>query len=217
MKKTTLVGILGLSIILIILASLISADSELPSVTKVEYNKMQNKTLKSVSDIEPSGIGVRNISIFFNKNISFEEKDIIIEKVNFTEGIEYRTRIYPGLIAYSSYTKEMIIQFETSEIMNTWVKVTLKENITDDEGNMLDGDAFGSGKNYIFNQSDLPTGDGTEGGDAVFYVGSLKGDMRGVGFTGFKPDGKINVWDINGFTSAYSTAINNNISLSSLP
>ena len=38
----------------------------------------------------------------------------------------------------------------------------------------------GSGRGYIFSAAaDLPTGDGTPGGDAVFYVGSLRADANG--------------------------------------
>ena len=38
----------------------------------------------------------------------------------------------------------------------------------------------GSGRGYLFDPSqDLRTGDGLAGGDAVFYVGSLRGDLSG--------------------------------------
>ena len=52
---------------------------------------------------------------------------------------------------------------------------------------------------------DLPTGDGTPGGDAIFYVGSLRGDFRGVGFGDQPPDGQITLGDIDGFTGAYQS------------
>ncbi|HUU93618.1 MAG TPA: GC-type dockerin domain-anchored protein, partial [Phycisphaerae bacterium] len=50
---------------------------------------------------------------------------------------------------------------------------------------------------------DLPSGDGVAGGAAVFYVGSLRGDMRGYGPGEIEPDGEITPWDITGFTQKY--------------
>ncbi|MFO8014285.1 MAG: GC-type dockerin domain-anchored protein, partial [Phycisphaerae bacterium] len=47
------------------------------------------------------------------------------------------------------------------------------------------------------------TGDGLAGGEAVFYVGSLRADMRGSSLFATAPDGVINSWDINGFLQKY--------------
>jgi hypothetical protein len=104
-------------------------------------------------------------------------------------------------------------------------------------GNPLDGDVpvTGSGLGYIADAAlDLPSGDGIPGGDAVFYVGSLRGDFngdgyvtaadkasflaawyaksldadfRGVGFGVRPPDGQITLGDIDGFTSVYLAAV----------
>ncbi|HUU89724.1 MAG TPA: GC-type dockerin domain-anchored protein, partial [Phycisphaerae bacterium] len=47
------------------------------------------------------------------------------------------------------------------------------------------------------------TGNGMAGGNAVFYVGSLRADMRGYGPGEEMPDGEITPWDITGFTQKY--------------
>jgi hypothetical protein len=133
--------------------------------------------------------------------------------------------------------------------VDIWVKVTLKGDgtLTDAEGQALDGEARadGSGRGYIYSAAlDLPTGDGTPGNDAVFYVGSLRGDFngdlsvgsddllgfrnawlansldadfRGVGFGPRPPDGRITIGDTDGFSSVYQTAIAQDIHLDPLP
>lgn len=96
----------------------------------------------------------------------------------------------------------------------------------------------------VTDADDLPTGDGVEGGDAVFYVGSLRGDtdldravaaadkaafmtkwaakdpdadFRGIGFGVRPPDGKITLGDIDGFTSVFLAAQAAGRSLATLP
>jgi hypothetical protein len=130
----------------------------------------------------------------------------------------------------------MMITLAGESVIDTWLKVTLiAAAVTGPMGSLLDGEppATGSGLGYIANAAvDLPTG-GAPGGDAVFYVGSLRGDFtgdgyvtaadkagfmaawnaksldadfRGVGFGVRPPDGKITLGDIEGFTTVYLAA-----------
>ncbi|MFO8011835.1 MAG: GC-type dockerin domain-anchored protein [Phycisphaerae bacterium] len=93
--------------------------------------------------------------------------------------------------------------------VDTWVKVTLSYgagHLADLDGHVLDGEpaADSSGLGYLYEAADdLPSGDGTAGGQAVFYVGSLRADMRGSDLFNTAPDGQVNSWDINGFLQRY--------------
>jgi hypothetical protein len=93
--------------------------------------------------------------------------------------------------------------------VDTWVKVTLSDaaaDLADLQGHALDGEPRldASGLGYLYDaDDDLPTGNGLEGGEAVFYVGSLRADMRGTGIFGVEPNGIIDSWDINGFLQKY--------------
>ena len=74
-------------------------------------------------------------------------------------------------------------------------------------GLALDGEprAGGSGQSYIYSAAlDLPTGDGTPGGDAVFYVGSLRGDYCGPNGAGSPPDGELTSNDVTEFHQKYA-------------
>jgi hypothetical protein len=124
-------------------------------------------------------------------------------------------------------------------VVDTCVKVTVKGDGTlcHSEGQALDGEPRqdGSGRPYIYSSTaDLPSGDGVAGGDAAFYVGSVRGDstgdgqvaeddmiasfekyaagdldadFRGVGFGESDPDGQITPSDIDGFCSTYDAAV----------
>jgi hypothetical protein len=60
-----------------------------------------------------------------------------------------------------------------------------------------------SGLGTIYDAADdLPTGDGLAGGEAVFYVGSLRGDVGGY-FYG-PPDGIVDYWDLLVYTNVYN-------------
>jgi len=142
----------------------------------------------------------------------------------------------------------MVITLPDGSALDTWVKVRLlgSGTLLDLTGLHLDGEpaATGNGRGYIYDAGDLPTGDGTEGGDAVFFVGSLRGDMdldramtaadkaafgtkwragnldadfRGVGFGPRPPDGRVTIGDINGFTSAYQAGLAAGRHLDELP
>jgi hypothetical protein len=105
----------------------------------------------------------------------------------------------------------MRISFAGGNIVDTWVKVTLKGSGTLQSvaGNRrLDGEpkAGGSGRSYLYDAAaDLPTGNGTQGGDAVFYIGSLQGDYASVGGAP-TPDRQITPEDIDGFMAKFQAA-----------
>ncbi|MBE3099898.1 MAG: SBBP repeat-containing protein [Planctomycetes bacterium] len=216
--------------------------------TRVQCVGLNARTGRTASSIEPSGIGIRTIEIAFNEIVNFMDSCVQVNIVTFPGGVEL---LGPALLPLSvdgSGTSAMTITFASGAVVDTWVKVRLiAAAITDGAGNALDGEAAagGSGCGYIYSAAlDLPTGDGTPGGDAVFYVGSLRGDFsgdlaitaadkegfaaawragsldadfRGVGFGPRPPDGGVTVADINGFTSAYQRGIAEGIHLDPLP
>ncbi|MEA3368206.1 MAG: hypothetical protein U9R68_08850, partial [Planctomycetota bacterium] len=91
--------------------------------------------------------------------------------------------------------------------VDTWVKVTLSDDdalLADAQGHALDGEPRlnASGLDYLYDAADdLPTGNGLEGGEAVFYVGSLRGDLGGYMFG--PPDRTVDYWDLSAFTDTY--------------
>jgi len=179
-------------------------DNEVPQVTAVVYNR---RTGRTVSSIEPSGLGVQYLDITFDEAVVFAAGDVVVQKVTFEGDTEILGDVVTPTGVTGSGTATMTLEFTSGSVVDTWVKVTLTDGVTDVHGHALDGEAKagGSGRGYIYKDTlDLPTGDGVAGGDAVFFVGSLRADMRGAGFTGFLPDGKVDVWDINGFTSKYT-------------
>ena len=217
-----------------------------PKVVGVTLN---GRAGRGVSGIEPSGIGVRTIEVTFSKPVTFGAGAVLVEMVRFQGNVETVTGILtPGGVTGSG-TSVMTIALNNALAMDTWVKITLRGDgaIRDASGQALDGEprAGGSDSGFIYNaQADLPTGDGTPGGDAVLYIGSLRGDMNGdgcvteedvaafmtryaagdldadfcgAGFDSPAPDGQITPADIDGFVSAYETAIAEDRSLDRLP
>jgi hypothetical protein len=186
-------------------ATVTIVDNEVPQVTAVTLNQRAGRT---VSMIEPSGIGVQTIAITFDEAVVFDASDLEVRKVTFNGESEVPGTVLSPTLSGSG-TTVMTLTFAKGSVVDTWVKVTLKGTggVTDTDGRSMDGEAkpTGTGRGYVYSTADLPTGDGVAGGDAVFFVGNLRGDMRGEGFSGFAPDGKVNVWDVNGFTSRYTT------------
>jgi len=184
-------------------------DTAGPSAVSVELNDREGRT---VSDIEPSGIGVRTIDMTFSETLFFDPAAVVLKAVEFSTGAEVETPgVLPAVAVTGSGTNVMTITLGdpagTVGAVDTWVKVTLDAaGITDAAGNPLDGDPRSgiAGRGYIFDSlADLPSGDGLAGGDAVFYVGSLRADLRGFGPGAEEPNGTVDSWDINGFTSKY--------------
>jgi hypothetical protein len=210
-------------------------DSALPTVVAIEVNDRPDR---DVSSVDPSGAGVRTITVRFSEPVDFTKASVLAETVTFPGGAEHPSGTAGPADVAGSGTDTMALTFGAGSIVDTWVKVTLRAStITSLSGQALDGEARDAGQEspYIYNAaSDLPTGDGVPGGDAVFYVGSLRGDFdadglvtepdvegfwaaytsgnldadfRGVGFDASGPDGQVTPSDIDGFLRAYNEAV----------
>jgi hypothetical protein len=178
-----------------------------PVVTGVTLN---GDAGTSVSSIEPSGVGVQTIEIAFSEAMNFTSGDVTVQEVTFPGGTETVGDALTPTSITGSGTTTMTIAFDIASVLDTWVKVTLDggTTITDLAGIALDGEAAsdGSGRGYIYDgATDLPTGDGTAGGDAVFYVGSLQGDLHGGSFSDAEPNGVLTFLDVLAFNEAYET------------
>jgi len=181
-----------------------------PRVAEVVLNPHDDRTVRGVGEIDPSALGVKTVRITFNETVTFTPGDVTAEKVEFDEeGNEIDTvEILPeNMTVAATAPDEMTITFADSwqQVVDTWVRITLAETITDTDSHALDGEpaANSSGLGYIYNADDLPSGNGAAGGDAVFYVGSLRADMHGFGPDTEEPNGTVDMWDINGFTQKY--------------
>jgi hypothetical protein len=170
--------------------------------------KLNGKDGQTVSSIEPSGIGIQIIEITFSEPVAFAGGAVQLHAVTFPGGVETVGSALTPTSVTGTGTNKITITFDSASVVDTWVKVELNSaGITDLAGDALDGEAklTGNGRGYIFDAAaDLPTGDGTAGGDASFYVGSLRGDFRGVGFIGSPPaDGQLTPEDVDAFLAAY--------------
>ena len=176
-----------------------------PVVTGVVLNGDAGRT---VSSIEPGGIGVQTIEVTFSEAVNFTTGDVTVQKVTFPGGAQTLGDVLAPTSLTGSGTDTMTITFDSTSVVDTWVKVTLDggATVTDLAGIALDGETAsgGSGRGYIYDGStDLPTGDGTAGGDAVFYVGSLRGDLYGGDLFEPDPNGELTDLDVAGFIAAY--------------
>ncbi|MBM4017443.1 MAG: hypothetical protein FJ288_03800 [Planctomycetes bacterium] len=226
-------------------AAVTIADNEYPRVTAVVLNGRDGR---GPSAIDPSGAGVRTIEVRFSEPVTFADADVTVQAVAFPGGVEQVLAVIQPASVSGSGTDTMTISLDPGAAADTWVKVILSGSGTllDLQGRFLDGEpaASGAGRVYIYGEADLPSGDGLPGGNAVFYVGSLRGDFdadrfvtaadkplfaakwragdldadfRGVGFGARPPDGLVTVADINGFTSAYQSAVAAGRHLDELP
>ena len=146
-----------------------------PQVTNVRVNARNGR---GISSIEPGMAGIRTIEITFSESVVFAESAVSVQSVSFDGTEETVTAVLVPLVAGSG-TDRMILAFMDVHVVNTWVKAILGGGVADLAGNPLDGEAppEGSGNGYLYDASlDLPSGDGTSGGEATFYVGSLQGD-----------------------------------------
>jgi hypothetical protein len=177
-----------------------------PTVTGIELNGVAGR---SASTVDPSGRGIETLRITFSEAMSFAAADLLVQKVTFNGNAETVTgTLTPSLAGFG--TSEMRISFACGSIVDTWIKVTLKGSGTlrSVEGSRcLDGEpkAGGSGRSYVYAAADLPTGNGTQGGDAVFYVGSLRGDYASIGGAP-APDRQVTSEDIDGFLAKFEAA-----------
>jgi len=210
----------------------------------------QTRTYRTVGGIEPGGMGIVTIQIVFSAAVDFANTAVEIRKVTFDGATEVPApeKLSP-LNVSGAGTATMQIEFATLSTVDTWVKVRLSAaGITSaGTGTPLDGEprTNSSGLGYLYQAAaDLPTGDGLPGGDAVFYMGSLRGDFngdgyvtpddkagflaawnaksldadfRGVGYGVRPPDGRVTLGDIDGFTSVYLAAVATSRRLDPLP
>jgi RHS repeat-associated protein len=217
----------------------------LPRIVGVELN---DRPGHSVSTIDPSGVGIRTVKVTFSEPATFDASDVVVETVEFDGNAETVTATLTSFSVEGSGTNVMTLTFDSTVVADTWVKMTLKASgIADLAANALDGEAqpAGSRRQYIFSPTlDLPTGDGVAGGDAVFYVGSLRGDFSGDGLVGAEdvdaflakfgaadldadlrgesfgpsgPDGLVTPADLDAFVSAYNVAVAEGWHLDPLP
>ena len=179
-----------------------AATLALPAVVSVCLNGNADR---GPSGIDPSGRGVATVTVGFSKPVTFAAGDVLVQAVTFPGGAEM---LGPTLSAAAtgSGTDTMTITLATP-VVDGWVKVTLASagTLKDLQGNPLDGAARpgGSGRRYIYNASlDLPTGNGVAGREAVFYVGSLRGDFAAP--PGEESVHRITQEDLDGFLGAFA-------------
>ena len=182
-------------------ATVTIADSSPPQVTAITVNGLSDH---GASGIDPSGRGIRTIAVRFSKLVTFVANDVLVQTVTFPGGAETPASV--ASLRLGSGTNTLTISFVLSPAVDTWVKVTLSGSgtLVGPGGVRLDGEprAGGSGVGYIFsNAADLPTGNGVAGGNAVFYVGSLRGDFAAV--PGETPPHRVTEEDVGAFLVKY--------------
>jgi hypothetical protein len=180
------------------LATVVIADDELPTVTSVKLN---GSTTRGVSSVDPSGAGVKSVTVRFREPVLFGSTadDVLVQKVAFSGDIETILGTVTPTSVAGSGTDTMTITLPAG-VVDTWVKVTLSSGGTtkDLQNHSLDGEpkSSGSGRGYLYSYLDMPTGNGVAGGSTVFYVGSLRGDFSG--------DGAVTANDKAGFLAAWN-------------
>jgi len=177
------------------------ADNDFASVTGIRLN---NPGDRGPSGIDPSVLGARTIAVTFAQVVTFAASDVTVQKVTFSGNNETVTATLTPSSITGSGTGTMTINLAAGAAVDTWVKVALKGNGTlkDPIGRLLDGEPKTAGRTYIRDAADLPTGNGTPGGNAIFYVGSLRGDFAAAG-GGQNGDGRITADDVGGFLAKF--------------
>jgi len=158
----------------------------------------------SFSFIDPGAGGLKTIDVFFNKDITYNPGDLVLQKVTFNGNSEVLGDIITPEDVHGFGFNFMSILLPAGAVQGSWLKVTLKDSGTfrafENLKLRLDGEPLvgGTGHTYAYSPADLPSGNGFEGGDTVFYVGRLRGDFGSVGGapTG---DGQFTPEDIDGF------------------
>ncbi|MCX5677213.1 MAG: hypothetical protein NTX87_19685, partial [Planctomycetota bacterium] len=218
----------------------------LPAVTGVTLNGSAGRGL---SGIDPSGIGVRTVTVNFSEEMTFTSAAATTWKVAFDGNTVVSGDEVPLTSVTGSGTSTMVLSFAGTWVVDTWVQVKIKGDgslVSQRDGARPDGtpNPAGSGCGYIYSPADFPTGLAAPGSDAVFYVGSLRGDFggdgavgpddrqgfrdawlaksldadfRGVGFGVRPPDGRITNTDIDGFNAVYQAAVAAGRHLDALP
>jgi len=172
------------------------------SPPRVQGVALNASTLRGPGGIDPGPAGVRTVAIAFDHTIAANPSDLVVQTVDFNGNSETVTGTPAVTMALAGNV--MNVTFP-SPVTDGWVKVTLKGSgtlVNPSGGRRLDGETGGgSGRTYIFSAGDLPSGNGVTGGDAVFYVGSLRGDFGGPGGMA---DGAITDADVDGFLAAFA-------------
>ncbi|MCX5685544.1 MAG: lamin tail domain-containing protein, partial [Planctomycetota bacterium] len=153
------------------------AGAAAPRIVSISINGRD----RGAGEIDPSGLGLRTVEITFSKSVDFIDADVQVAAVTFPGGSEHVVQaLTPVLGGSGSQTMTLWLP---PAALDTWVKIALSGsgNLRDLMGYLLDGEpaAGGSGQTYIYDAADLPTGNGLAGGNALFYVGSLRGDFTG--------------------------------------
>jgi hypothetical protein len=165
-----------------------------------------------------------------------------------SDGVEaLKETVVPRGITGSG-TDTMTLTFAGGSVVDTWLKIALIASaVAGTQSYPLDGEAAasGAGRGYFHDANvDLLTSDGIAGGNAVFHVGSLRGDFNGddlvtpegidgffsrytagdseadfwgAGFGATLPDGWVTPADTDGFLSALEEAVAENHGLDPLP
>jgi len=240
-------------------------DNTGPTIQTVTLNLVGGHTGQALTalTIEPSGIGVQQVAITLSKAVTVATAagvvtGIAVEKVVFDDAGNQTSStaltVKPdaggepptGTVWLAgSGTSTLVLNLGMGKVTDTWVRVTLlASGVTDLLGNGLDGEPKTVGHAYVSGGADLPTGDGTAGGNTVFYLGSLLGDLTGdgiigdddvdaflakflagnkdadfsgVGFGAGQPDGQITPADLDAFLSTYNAAAAEGRRLGALP
>ncbi len=153
-----------------------------PTLTEVTVNTDPSQ---SVSYTDQRFLGIWSIRLRFSEPILFDPEDVTLQTVDFLGGVETLGEVVTPAAMAGTGTYTMLLGLPVGVVTNTWLKVTLTSGgITDSSLSGLDGDAppAGSGRGYLFDPAtDLPSGDGAPGGNAVFYVGHLSADVTDDG------------------------------------
>ena len=171
------------------------------SPPRVQGVALDGSAARGPGGIEPGLAGLRTVAITFDRPVTAAAGDLVVQTVDFSGNTE--TVSGTPAVTMSVVGNVMNVTLQTA-VVDGWVKVTLKGNgtlVNASGGRRLDGESGGgSGRTYIFDAGDLPSGDGVSGGDAVFYVGSLRGDFGGPAG---RADGTITDADVDGFLAAF--------------
>jgi hypothetical protein len=179
------------------------APSAAPEILSVQLN---GRATRSVGSVDPSGLGVAAVRVEFSQAVTFTAGSVEVWKVSFPGGVEVLGPAISPQGVTGSDTHTMILTLGPAVAVDTWVKVTLKSSgITRPGGLALDGEVpvGGSRRGYLYSAPlDLPTGNGLAGGDAVFYVGSLRCDFAVA--PGDGPVRRVTPEDMDGFLAAFA-------------
>ncbi|MCX5672873.1 MAG: hypothetical protein NTU94_16275 [Planctomycetota bacterium] len=157
-------------------------DTVAPAVSSVVLNCDPGR---GIGSIDPSGAGVETLALTFVEPVDFAADSLLVQAVTFPDGRESVVKTLTPLNVSGSGTSTMTLTFASGSVVDTWVKVTMESaRIADLARNAFDGAVPFPG----FRNAD---------GDAVLYVGSLRGDFTGG--PNDMPDGIVTEADIDAF------------------